>query len=125
MLQLARNRADRLKWGLRALGAGMMWLGLAMSLSFLPALASHIPLLGGLASSLAGVATSLASLGGAFAGSGLVIAAAWARFRPLHAAGLAVAAAATAAAQGWWLRQRALSQSLKPPGRPAIRWWNA
>ena len=67
-----------------------MWAGGWCVLSFLPLLASHLPFVGGIASSLVGTATSLASLGAALAGSALVIAAAWARFRPASAAGLQV-----------------------------------
>lgn len=119
MLQLARQKSDRLKWLLRGIGAFAMWGGFAMTLSFLPALASYVPLIGGLAASLTGVATGLAALGGALAGSGLVIAAAWARFRPFHAAGLGLAAAACAAGQAWFLRQRALGHSLG--GAPPIK----
>ncbi len=118
MLAMARSKSNRIKWLLRAGGAGLMWIGLAMTLSFLPALASYVPFVGGIASGLAGVATSLASLGGALAGSSLVIAAAWARFRPFHAAALAITGAAAAFGQGWFLRQRALAKSLGTPKRP-------
>lgn len=117
MLRLARSKADQLKWGLRALGAGLMWAGFACTLSFLPAIAAYMPIIGGVASTIAGVATSVAALGGALAGSMLVIAAAWARFRPLHAAGLAAAAAAGAVGQAWLFRRLAAGKALG--GMPA------
>ena len=53
--------------------------------------------------------------GGAIAGSSLVIAAAWARFRPLHAAGLATAGIAAAVGQAWFLRQAARDKTLGVP----------
>jgi len=115
MLRLARARADRLKWGLRGLGGALMWAGFACTLSFVPALASYMPIVGGLVSSLAGVATGVVALGGAIAGSSLVIAAAWARFRPLHAAGLATAGIAAAVGQAWFLRQAARDKTLGVP----------
>ena len=93
-----------------------MWAGFAMVLSFLPALAAHLPLVGGLASALAGVATSLASLGGALLGSIFVVAAAWARFRPLSAASLAVAGLVGSAGQAWLLRRWHANKPVAAPG---------
>ena len=121
MLDLARRKADRMKWLLRGTGAALMWAGGWCVLSFLPLLASHLPFVGGIASSLVGTATSLASLGAALAGSALVIAAAWARFRPASAAGLAGAAMAAAAAQGAWMSRRAARASAEPVNLRASR----
>ena len=117
MLDMARSRGARIKWGLRALGRGLMWAGGALVLSFLPALASYVPLVGPLAASLAGVATAVASFGAALATSALVIAAAWTRFRPLHASALAAAAAALVAAQGTYLRRQSSQAAEQPLGR--------
>jgi hypothetical protein len=78
-------------------------------------LSRRFPLIGPYAAGLVGVATSLASVGATLAGSALVIAAAWARFRPVHAATLATAAAGAIFGQAWMLRQRALSKTLGAP----------
>ena len=40
MLTAARRSSDRLKWALRGLGAGLMWWGCGLTLSFVPALAA-------------------------------------------------------------------------------------
>ena len=107
MIDLARTKSARVKWALRTVGALLMWAGGSMLLSWLPALLSYLPLFGTVAASFAGVATTLVTLGGAVAVSTLIIAAAWARFRPRHAAALA---AATAAAVAGAARLTALHQ---------------
>ena len=114
MLRYARRRGSRVKWAIRAGGALLMWFGCTSLLSFLPALAGYLPFLGGVAQSLVGATTSLIALGGALATSALVIAAAWARFRPLHAAGLAATAVAAAFGQAAILRRSTAAARQQP-----------
>ena len=116
MLRYARRRGNRVKWAIRAGGALLMWFGGQSLLSFLPALASYLPFLGGFAQSLVGATTSVIALGGALAMSALVIAAAWARFRPFHAAGLAATAVAAVFGQAALLR-RATADARQQPLR--------
>jgi len=114
MLRYARRRGNRVKWAIRAGGTLLMWFGGTTLLSFLPALASYLPFLGGFAQSLLGATTSVVALGGALAASALVIAAAWARFRPFHAAGLAATAVAAAFGQAALLRRSAAAARQQP-----------
>ena len=53
-------------------------------------------------------------LGGALAASALVIAAAWVRFRPLHACGLALAAIGAALGQTALIRRNAAAARQQP-----------
>ena len=103
-------------WLVRGGGGLLMWLGIGSFLSFLPALAAHVPFFGGVAASLVGATTSVVALGGALAASAMVIAAAWLRFRPLHAAGLAAAAVAAAFGQASLLRTRQARAATQPLG---------
>jgi hypothetical protein len=114
MLDLARRRGGRVTWLLRAAGAGLMWLGGGLLLSFLPALAAYLPFVGTAAAGLVGAAAGLASLGAAMAASTLIIAAAWARFRPLQAGSLAVAAMVAMVAQGALMRRVAEGAGGRP-----------
>ena len=88
MIETLRQGNARVKWLLRAGGAGLMWAGLAMGLSWIPAILSRAPLLGGVAASLAGASIGVASFFGALGAASLAVAIAWARFRPVHSAGL-------------------------------------
>ena len=57
-------------------------------------IAARLPVLGGIASSLIGAGTTLVALTAALGSSAACIAAAWARFRPLHSVLLTTATAA-------------------------------
>jgi hypothetical protein len=86
-----------------------------------PALASLTPLIGGALGSLVGAGVALLSLGGALSASLLLVAAAWLRFRPLHSALLAAAAAALATAHTALMRQHLAASSVSLPPRMASR----
>ena len=116
MLRRKRAASDRLKWLLRGGGTALMWLGMGLSLSWIPALASRLPLLGGLVGSLAGAGVGLVSLAGALSASSAVVAIAWARFRPLHSA--ALLASAVAAYYSLCKAALAINQA-QPLGAPA------
>ena len=115
LLQEAHRDNSATKWGLRAAGSGLMWLGSYLLLSWAPALASLTPLIGGALGSLVGAGVALLSLGGALSASLLLVAAAWVRFRPLHSALLAAAAAALATAHTSLLRQHFAASSVTLP----------
>lgn len=121
MLRRARADSDRRKWLLRGGGAALMWAGIGLSLSWVPALASRLPLLGGLVGSLAGAGVGLVSLGSAAGLSGLLIAMAWARFRPASALGLLASAAATYFSLAKLAIKLNAAQSLGTPGAGGSR----
>ena len=76
----------------RALGFGAMFAGQRMALSFAPALVSYFPLLGGTLGSATGAAATVLAFATATTGTLLVVSAAWLRFRPVLAGGLAACA---------------------------------
>ena len=122
VLRKMRAVSDQRKWILRAVGAGLMWLGIGLGLSWIPALTSKLPLLGGLAGSLAGTAIGLLSFAGATCAASIVVAAAWARFRPFHSAALAISAFAAYYAMAKAALSMNQGQHLgQPRGHPSPR----
>ena len=119
MLNIASSAASTKKWVLRAGGWLLLWGGSWLSLSFLPALVGYVPLLGGFASSLVGSALGLVTFGGSLGVALLVVAAAWARFRPLHSSLLAAVATALLYLQRSLMRERRAGMRLGDPDRMA------
>jgi Transmembrane protein 43 len=97
-----------LTWILRAVGMGLMFLGVALFLGPLSTLASVIPLLG----DLVGGAVALVSLAIAVPLSILVIAFAWLAFRPLIGGSLILVALIVGYLLWRWRKSRA---AIVPP----------
>lgn len=118
MLRRVRRESDRVKWMLRALGTVLLWGGSYLGLSWIPRIAVATPWIGNLLESVAGPAVAVMTLLAAVPAAALIIAAGWARFRPMHASLLGLGAAMLLGGQGYWLKCRVdiLGASLEPRG---------
>lgn len=112
MLDEAETAIRKDKWLLRGLGGGMMWLGTHLCLAWVPSLVGHIPFIGGVARGVVGIALNLLTIGTSLGASLLVIAAAWLRFRPLHASMIGAASLALMFAQRLVLQEMNLPQNV-------------